>query len=144
MADTPFRLYIAHGGADAHLRSNLAKDLNHIDAFRWRDITVRKSHPRGPADPIDEKVAAALRACDVLLVLATLPGDDTRWLDYETNLAAEFRVPVLGVRAGGHRAFPPDIFPRLNAVVNWDPPRIAAVIRATRWPEGLRGAMPAA
>lgn len=144
MADTPFRLYIAHGGSDSDLRAGLAKDLNRIDGFRWRDVTVKKSRPRGPADPLDDKVAAALRACDVLLVLATLPGDDIRWLDYETNLAAEFRVPVLGVRAGGHRAFGPDIFPRLRMIVNWEPPRIVAAIRSARWPEGLSGAMPAA
>lgn len=85
-----FTVFLSHNSSDEEHIDKIEKSLQEIGVKPY----VFKKDPR-PGQMLSDKIESSIRASDVLLVLFTMEGQYSQWMNSEIGYAKAAEIPII-------------------------------------------------
>ncbi len=97
--------------------------------LRGYPLSSRKDIRAEGEDAVKAYIREKMQPSDIIIVLIGDDSHNSKWIDYEMDLATTWQKPIFGVRINGTRGNGPTLFVQRNLeILDWDVSIIATKI----------------
>ena len=128
-------IFISHSWKYDNTRERLTNLLNKREDFYWRDYSVPVDdplHTNGTDGQLREKIAEQIRLSSIVIVLAGMYANYSKWMNIEIKIAKEdFLNPkrILAVKPWASKRTSDLVKENADKIVRWNTESIVGAIR---------------
>ncbi|WP_286952841.1 MULTISPECIES: TIR domain-containing protein [Aminobacterium] len=130
-----YNIFISHAWDYDQHYDRLVSLLKEARYFKMLNYSAPRDKPLAPPNcniseyELARRIKEKITHAHVVIVIAGMWVDYSKWIHYEIDTAATMRRPILCVKPWGHKCVPKDVEFYANKVVNWDTSSIVNAIR---------------
>ena len=126
-----YHIFISHAW-DYNIQYETIKGwLNKTPYFLWTDYSVPISKPldtRTDAE-LRKKLRERIAASSCVIILAGMYAAYSKWIDYEINMAVEYKKPIIAVKPWGQERIPVKIQNNATEMIGWNSDSVVHTVR---------------
>ena len=118
----PIRVFVTHSFAETDDYLRVFEFLESVDRFFYLNCSKPEDVPgSGGLDAIKEELIAQIKACEAVIVLASLYADQEDLVKYQMDVAQANGKPMIAIRPfGGLLETPQELVDRVQENVTWN------------------------
>jgi len=118
----PIRVFVSHCFAETDDYLRVFEFLESVDRFFYLNCSKPENVPAsGGVDAIRDELIAQIKACEAVIVLASLFVEQTDMVRYQMDVAEANDKPTIAIRPfGGLLETPPELADRVRENITWN------------------------
>lgn len=126
-----YSLFISHAWRYDDDYRRLVSLLNAAPTLRYRNLSVTRHNPvfANNDGALRRELDDQMRTAQLVLVLAGMYAQHSKWIGYELKRAGEWRKPVVAIRPWGGQRTPLAVSLAADELVSWQTSSIVPAIR---------------
>ncbi len=126
-----YHLFISHAWRyddDYHRLVNL---LDKAPNFRWSNYSVPEHDPLDADNTrkLEQELRKQISPASVVLIIAGMYVNFRQWIEYEIEVAKDYRKPIIGIEPWGSERIPVQVQRAATEMVGWNTNSIVTAIR---------------
>lgn len=123
-----YRLFISHAWRYSEPYNRLIEYLDAAPNFTYSNYSVPSHDPVSDED-LKEELRQQIRPVAVVLVLAGMYTNHSKWIKFEMDYADSIGKPIVGIRPWGQERTPNEVILKAKEMVGWNTSSIVDAIR---------------
>jgi len=126
-----YKLFISHAWDYKEEYYRLKVYLDNAPNFKWSDYSVPFHDPinSDKTRELKKQIREQIRQCSVFIVLAGMWVKYHKWIQFEIDIAKDYRKSILGIKPWGQQKTPLEIQEASDRIVGWNTSSIVEAIR---------------
>ena len=126
-----YDLFISHAWEYNSEYYRLVNLLSGARLFKWRNYSVPEHDPlfARTNSQLESELDQQIRPVNAVLIISGMYVNYRRWIDYEIQVAEDYRKPIIGIIPWGGERTPVRVREVSDAMVRWNTQSIVDAIR---------------
>ncbi|MBC6298090.1 TIR domain-containing protein [Listeria sp. FSL L7-1517] len=127
-----YKLLISHSWNYTYHYDTIKKWLDSSSLFRWANHSISANNPYDSSTDkeLKEKLTRQISGCSVIIVVAGMYSNYSKWIDYEIDEAVRMNKPIIGLKPWGSERTPLKITNNATVLVNWSSSGLLNAVRS--------------
>lgn len=129
--DNPIRVFVTHNFRETDDYLRVFEFLESVDRFFYLNTSKPENVPDvGGLDAIKDELIEQIKACEAVIVLASLYEEQTDLVSYEMDVAEANEKPMIAIRPfGGMLETPAGLVERVKEHIEWNEREIVDALK---------------
>lgn len=126
-----YHLFISHAWQYNAAYYRLVSLLNGTNNFEWVNYSVPEHKPADVNNKteLEKALRYCIRPAQCVLVISGMYVSYRKWIQYEIDLASEWRKPIIGIKPWGNENIPSEVSSVAQSLVGWQTTSIVEAVR---------------
>lgn len=126
-----YRVFISHAWKYDDDYTRMFNMLKDAPRFQWANYSVPEHDPAHANNDsqLKKELDDQIRPVGILVILAGMYANYSKWIQYELDKGLEWNRPLLGVKPWGQQKTPQQVADAVDRMVGWNTSSVVDAIR---------------